>query len=104
MKRLAWSLLGGIAIPFVYSIIVGPLSTYIKNETLNHYLGYPVRLPILILYRLVPIDVLSNETLLLLFIIGSNVFLYTILSYCVLLVFSRPKKAELKSPPPPVQL
>ena len=103
MKRLALSLLGGIAIPFVYAIIVGPLSTYIANESLNHYLSYPIRWPILILYRLFLTDVLSNEGLLLLLIIGCNVFLYTLLTYCVLLVFSRRKQTEPKLPPPPVQ-
>jgi hypothetical protein len=103
MKRLALSLLGGIVIPFVYAIIVGPLSTYIKNESLNHYLSYPVRWPVLLLYRLFLLNVLSNETLLLLIVIGCNVFLYTLLTYCVLLVFLRPKQAELESPPPPVQ-
>jgi hypothetical protein len=103
MKRLALSLLGGIAIPLLYSIIFGPLTLYTKNETLNHYLGYPVRWPILILYRLFPVVVPNNETFLLLTIIGSNVLLYALLTYCVLLAFSRPTRAQSRLPPPPVQ-
>lgn len=103
MKRLALSLLGGIAIPFVYAIIVGPLSLYIKNEFLNHYLSYPIRWPVLILYPLFLTDVLNNEDLVLLLIIVCNVILYTLLTYCVLLVFFRRKKPELESPPPPAQ-
>lgn len=56
MKRLALSLLGGCAIPFLYAVIVGPLSLYIENPTWNQFVSYPVRWPILILRFLAPAD------------------------------------------------
>ena len=102
MKRLAVSIVGGITIPLLYGAIAGPLSTYIENDTLNHYLGYPVRWPILLLQRLFPIGIPDNEVGLFLFIIGCDVFLYTLLTYCFLLAFTKPK-APSDLPPPPVQ-
>lgn len=35
MKRVVLSVIGGVAIPFIYSVIVGPLSTYTENDTLH---------------------------------------------------------------------
>lgn len=102
MKRLALSVLGGVAIPFLYSVVFGPLTTYTNNETLNHYLGYPVRWPVLILYRWFPIDVSNNETFLLLLVISCNVLLYTLLTYCVLFAVSK-RKVQSHLPPPPLQ-
>jgi len=76
MKRLALSVLGGFAVPFLYSIIVGPVTPYIKNEAINQLAMYPVRWPILILYRfgLFPVRSFEDETVLLLYIIVCNVF------------------------------
>jgi hypothetical protein len=101
MKRLALSIVGGVVIPFLYTIIVGPLTTYSDNSALNLYAGYPVRWPILILYRFFPVDFL-NEMILSLSFIGGNVLLYTFVTYIVLSAFWKPK-ATSRVPPPPVQ-
>jgi len=50
MKRLALSVVGGFVCPFLYTVIIGPASLYIKSQTLNQFAAYPVRWPILILY------------------------------------------------------
>ena len=101
MKRLVLSVVGGVAIPFLYTAIVGPLSTYSTNQTLNHYLGYPVRWPVLILFQLSAIGFQFNEGIMLLAVIVGNVLLYTVVTYVVLLVFSKPK-APNRLPPRPV--
>ena len=97
MKRLVLSVVGGILIPFLYSILAGPLTTQIDNEVLEDYLGYPVRWPILILFAL---EVQLNEIGLIVIAIVANVTLYSLLTYCALIVFSRPKE-QYVSPPPP---
>src|ERR1044071_8702799 len=56
MKRLAVSVVGGFAIPFLYTIIIGPASLYIKSQTLNRFAQYPVRWPILILLHFASFD------------------------------------------------
>ena len=103
MKRLVLSVLGGFAIPFLYTIIVGPLSLYIKSETLNQLADYPVRWPIYILYRLVPLGSFpfrdQDSTALLIYIIGCDVILYTILIYFLLWGFLK-RKSEAFDPPP----
>ena len=100
MKRLVLSVVGGFVIPFLYSIIVGPLTPYIKNPTLNQLAMYPVRWPILILFRLgfVPFE---NEIALLLYIIICDVCLYSLLSYFLLWRFSKRKKTAQSLPPNP---
>lgn len=102
MKRLALSIVGGVAIPFLYTIVAGPLSTYITNVTLHHYLAYPVRWPVIILYRFFPIEVSSNVVIVLSVAIICNVVLYTLITYVLLLTFSKPKTA-VQLPPPPQQ-
>jgi hypothetical protein len=57
MKRLALAIVGGAAIPFLYSITAGPLSTYTENETLHRLWYIPIGWPRLILQRLVPLNV-----------------------------------------------
>lgn len=101
MKRLALSVLGGFVIPFLYSIIVGPLTPYIKdNSTLDLLAMVLVRWPILILYRLGMIP-FENETALLFYIIGCNVLLYSLLSYFLLWIFLRRKRGTPPVPPNP---
>jgi hypothetical protein len=106
MKRLALSLLCGFAIPFLYTIIVGPLSLYIENPTLNELADYPVRWPIFILYRFVPLESFpfrdQDSTALLIYIIGCDVLLYTILTYFLLWGFFKrtSKPSEPPSNPP----
>jgi hypothetical protein len=104
MKRLLLSLLGGFAVPFLYSIIVGPVTPYIKNEAINQLAMYPVRWPVLILYRLglFPVRSFQDEPVLLLYIIVGNVFLYTFLTYVVLWGVSRRKVLD-RLPPKPEQ-
>lgn len=101
MKRLVLSIVGGIVIPFLYTIIVGPLTNYSDNRALNYYAGYPVRWPILILYGFFPMDFLNEMILLLSFITG-NVLLYTFVTYVILSALWKPK-ATSRVPPPPVQ-
>src|SRR5438132_14386863 len=100
MKRLALALLGGFLIPFVYSIIAAPLSAYITNPIIDRLLMYPVRWPILILFRFgfLPFD---NEIALLIYLIVCNVCLYSILSYFLLWRFSKSKRDITSLPPKP---
>src|SRR5436853_75034 len=46
MKRFVLSVVCGFVIPFLYSIIVGPLSSYIENDRLKLLVGIPVRWPL----------------------------------------------------------
>lgn len=62
MKRLGLSLFGGFAIPFLYAVIVGPLSLHIENPTWKEFAGYPVRWPILILYWIFPFRSLREDS------------------------------------------
>ncbi|HMH42129.1 MAG TPA: hypothetical protein VK557_01485, partial [Pyrinomonadaceae bacterium] len=52
MKRVVLSVIGGFVIPFLYSIIVAPLTPYIHNRTLDQLAMFPVRWPIVLLFRL----------------------------------------------------
>jgi len=102
MKRLALSLFGGFAIPFLYTIIVGPLTLYIESPTLNRLADYPVRWPIFVLYGFVPLDSFpfrdQDSTALLTYIIGCEVILYTILTYFLLWGFLK-RKSKPSEPP-----
>jgi predicted permease len=100
MKRVALALLGGFIIPFVYTIIAAPLSSYVTNKTIDRLLMYPVRWPILIFFRLgfLPFD---NEIALFIYIVVCDVVLYSILSYFLLGRFFKPKKRALSLPPEP---
>jgi hypothetical protein len=108
MKRLALAIVGGFAIPFLYTITVGPLSTYTENETLQWLWYIPVGWPKLILQRLVPLNAFpfrdEDSTALLIYIIGSDVVLYGLVSYFLLWVLSlsrRSKRTPPSVPPPP---
>jgi hypothetical protein len=53
MKRLALSVLGGLVVPFLYAIVVGPLTPYIKdNRTADFLAMVPVRWPIMLVLPL----------------------------------------------------
>ena len=105
MKRLILSVIGGVAIPFLYSITVGPLTNYIQSPSLRQLTSYPVRWPIIILEYFLPLDSFpfrdENQTFLFLFIIVSDVLVYSLLTYIVLLRFWKPKTPHIKPPPDP---
>ena len=101
MKRLALALLGGFLIPFTYAIIVGPLSLYIANPTVSDLLSYPVRWPILILFRFGTFPLEPNEVVLFIYIVACDVLLYSLLSYFLLWRFSKRRKRDLYLPPEP---
>ena len=54
MKRLALSLVGGFAVPFLYVVTIGLIVRWTKNLALLHRLAIPVSWPALILFRLLP--------------------------------------------------
>ena len=106
MKRLAVSVVGGFAIPFLYTIIIGPASLYIESQTLNRFGEYPVRWPILILYRFASFDSLGSfpfrnqdATVMFAYIVVCDVVLYAILTYSLLWAFSKRKSKLYESPP-----
>ena len=108
MKRLALSVVGGFAIPFLYTIIIGPASLHIENQTLNRFAAYPVRWPILILYLFASFDSLGSfpfrdqdSMVLFAYVIVCNVVLYAILTYSLLWVFSKRKTKVYEVPPQP---
>ena len=56
MTRLVLSFICGVAIPFIYSVVVGPLTNYTDNFTLRR-LGYiPIGWPRLLLEKIVPLN------------------------------------------------
>ncbi len=96
MKRLALSVLSGFLLPFLYSIIVGPLTPYIKhNETLDFLAMVPVRWPIILLYRL-GVFPFESELWLMLYIVGCDVILYSSITYVVLFALSKRKTTNRK--------
>jgi len=100
MKRLALSLLGGFLLPLLYSIVVGPLTPYLKNyRTLDLLAMVPVRWPILLLYRL-GVFPFESEWSLLLYIVSCNVIFYGTLIYFVLFTLSKRKKTSPLPPEP----
>lgn len=99
MKRLTLSVFGGIVIPFAYSVVAFKLSRYVKSENLNLLISYPVRWPLLVLSHLgFPVE---KNVATVLYLIGCNVLLYTLLTYCLLLVILKRKRREFASPPNP---
>lgn len=100
MIRLPLSVLCGVAIPFLYTVIVGPLTPYIRDRsTLDFLAMVPIRWPALILYRL-GASPFESETAILLYIIVCNVVLYTLLTYFLLWGFSMRKKVDRLPPKP----
>ena len=107
MKRLVLSVIGGFVIPFLYGVIVAPLTTYIPNETLKQLAGYPVRWPIITLQLLLPLGSFpfrdGDELFLLLLILVCDVLLYSILTYILLERFWKRKARQPSVPPDPPQ-
>lgn len=105
MKRLALSVLGGIAIPFLYAVIVGPLTPYIRNPHLRGLASYPIRWPIIILSQVLPLDSFpfrdEDGIFLFLFIVVCDVVLYSFLTYILLWRFWERKTQKLELPPEP---
>jgi hypothetical protein len=103
-KRLLISLLCGVVVPFLYSIIVGPLSRDIQSYSLRAILYAPIGWPLFLLYVLFPLRSLlaANDTALFLYIVGCNVLLYTFLTYGFLSVRARRRETKTEPPPPPV--
>jgi hypothetical protein len=108
VKRAALSILCGIAFPLCYAAVAGPLSTHVEFSKIRLLLDMPVKWPRhLYSYLFRPFigdSLLDNETIFFLFIIGSDVLLYTFVSYFVLWMFSVSRRAEIKGnalPPPP---
>ena len=102
MKRLILSVIGGFLLPFLYSIIVGPLTPYVKNNrTLDFLAMVPVRWPILVLFQLglLPFE---RESWVLGYVVTCNVVFYGSVIYFVLFALSRRKKI-IPSPPAPEQ-
>jgi|SRR5687767_2305225 len=99
MKRLALSVFGGFVIPSTYTVLAATVRPYLKSETLDQLAGYPIRWPLLILRSLGFPGELDIATLL--YLIGCNVFLYTLLTYCVLWGILKRKTIESVPPPNP---
>jgi len=104
MKRLLLSVLGGFLIPFIYTAITGPLSTYIENRTVHKLLTLPVRWPIVLIMRLVPLNsfIFRDEYLpaLFIFVIIADVLLYSVLTYLLLWRFWK-RRPDASLPPEP---
>jgi len=106
MKRAALSVLCGVTFPFCYAIVTGPLSTFVEDSRIQFLLNIPIAWPrLLYFYFAVPFigdSLVVNETAFLLYIIGCDVFLYTLLTYCTSLAFPFTRVAiKEDSPPPP---
>jgi len=108
MKRLVLAVICGFVIAFLYAVISGLLSTYTDNETLRWLLYIPIGWPKLILQQFVPLNAFpfrdEDSTALLIYIVGSNVILYGLLSYFGLLGLSlsrRSRRAQHNVPPSP---
>lgn len=107
MKRVALSILGGFVFPFCYTIISGPLSTYVEDERIQGLLYVPIGWPKLLYFYFFPPlsgnSFAENETAFLLYIVGCDVLLYALLTYVALSVRSVLRRPEVKlnEPPPP---
>src|SRR5437763_3117616 len=100
MKRVALSVIGGLVIPVLYTVIAVLLAPYIHNRALVQLAMFPVRWPIVLLFRL-RLLLFENKIEALIYIIVCNVFLYSLLTYFLLWRFSRRKKTTQHSPPTP---
>ncbi|HEY9502312.1 MAG TPA: hypothetical protein VIR01_11845 [Pyrinomonadaceae bacterium] len=105
MKRLVLSIIAGVAFPFLYAIIVGPLSVYIENPWLRHLTNFPVRWQIYTLSYVLPLSSFpfrdEDAPFLFSFIIISDVLLYSSLTYLLLWRFWKRKSPQLELPPDP---
>ena len=107
MKRLALSVLGGVTIPFLYAVTIGPLTPYIQNQGLKELAGYPVRWPIIVLTRFLPLNSFpfrdGDEIFVLLLVMLSDVLLYSSVTYVLLWRFWKRKTQPAELPPEPPQ-
>jgi hypothetical protein len=107
MKRLAWSLVGGFAIPVLYIVALALFFVWSENLALVLRLAYPVNWPTFILVRLLPLGSFplrpGDRILLILLVIICNTVLYSIPIYFLLWKFSTRKRkaARVDLPPDP---
>jgi hypothetical protein len=107
MKRLLLSLLAGFVIPFLYTVVTGPLSLYTHSERLNHLLWIPIGWPQILYYYLFPpfssrAPHIADNTLFIIQIV-CDVTLYGTLTYLLLLMRSLKKPETYNEPPPPTR-
>lgn len=106
MKRLALSLIGGFAIPFLYTISLALVLIWTERPSLVLRFAYPVNWPTVILVRLLPSGSFplrpEDRVFLVLLVTIFNVVLYSIPVYLLLsLAFSlRKRRASRVNPPP----
>jgi hypothetical protein len=107
MKRLLMSVGGGFALPFLYSILVGPLSQYIGDERIRSLLWLPIGWPKILYISLFPpfsgrsLNIGLN--LLLVINVAGNVIFYGALTYFFLLWLSLRKSKTPYYPPLPTE-
>ena len=105
MKRLALSIIGGVDIPFLLTITLGPLSTYTENDNIKALLSLPVRWPRYVYVYLYPFHpkpyLYSGDTASLVALIVCNIVFYACLTYFILVIWKYSKKPVHAEPPPP---
>src|SRR5688572_13275250 len=108
MKRLMLSILGGLIFPLLYAATVGPLSTNIQNSRLRELASFPIRWPVITLEYFLPPNSFpfkrGSEVFLILFIVLSDVFLYSFVTYILLWQFVEEKPQQSEFPPEPRDL
>lgn len=105
MKRLVFSLFGGLAISASYVITLALFYVWTENLDLTLLLAYPVNWPTFILVRLLPLDSFplrpGDRAFLILLIMVCNAVLYSIPIFLLLWIYStRKRKAALVDLPP----
>jgi hypothetical protein len=104
VKRAALSILCGVAFPLSYSVVAGPLSSFIQDSSLRLLLDVPVGWPRLLYFYLFASSsrgsLADNENVLLAYIVGCNIVLYTLVTYFALSIFSFKRFALKESSPP----
>ena len=104
MKRLLVSVIGGIVFPLLYAILAVSLTINIQNPTTDRLIGLPVRWPVVLLHRFVPFNFFlfrdENRFILLVYIIGANVAVYSLVTFVVVTLFLKRRAAGRAQPPP----
>lgn len=120
MKRLIFSILGGLLFPVIYTVVVGTLSDYFPQYFPDRiylfgkptfgWIFAPIAVPFWIYsvieyYRFFGLPFIFNTTWFrVVFTIGFDVLLYTMLTYAVLWyfgIFKKKTQQTLENPPPP---
>ena len=108
MKRVLISLVSGLIFPFLYTLLVGPLTLYVENDTIEDLMGVPVRWPIMVLQEVVGFEGLGrfpfrdqDTTVLLTYDLICNGILYSALTYVLLSFVGKPKRSASPLPPQP---